>query len=85
MDELKELAASAEHPLTCPVPGCNTVGEKLESVARHLALKHSKLDEFLGDQALVHEKRMVAMSKPKKVRKFFFIIDSINKKLKLYI
>ncbi len=63
MEELKSLIMV---PTKCPE--CNYAGDKLESVARHLALFHHKLDEFLGDSDLVAEKRAKAMSKPKKVR-----------------
>ncbi len=65
MDELKEMIAD---PGSCPDPGCEYVGDKTENVARHLALYHCKLDDFLSDQALVEEKRVKAMTKPKKVR-----------------
>jgi hypothetical protein len=82
MDELKSLI---DDPTQCP--DCNYTGDKLESVARHLALFHQKLDQFLADEALVAEKRSKALSKPKKVRvkgyfpcfhlnflEFFFIV-----------
>ncbi len=34
---------------------------------KHVALGHSKLDEFLADSKLVAAKRAKAMAKPKKV------------------
>ncbi len=65
MDELKAMIVE---PGCCPDPGCEYTGDKTENVARHLALYHSKLDDFLADQALVEERRARAMAKPKKVR-----------------
>ena len=35
-------------------------------MAKHLALGHSKLDDFLSDADLVKTKREIAMNKPKK-------------------
>ena len=61
MPELRQLI---KDPSNCPE--CSYTGDKLE-VARHLALFHCKLDEFLMDDELVAEKRAKAMSKPKKV------------------
>ena len=42
-------------------------GEKPQNVARHIALVHSKLDEFLCDEELVQERRREQMAKPNKV------------------
>ncbi len=64
MDELKEMIAE---PGACPDPGCEYTGDKTENICRHLALYHGKLDDFLNDQALVEEKRVKAMLKPRKV------------------
>ncbi len=66
MDELKAMMAA--DPSRCPEPGCEYMGDKAENIARHLALFHSKLDEFLENGALVDEKRAKAMAKPRKVR-----------------
>lgn len=38
----------------------------VENMAKHLALGHSKLDEFMSDADLVQKKREIAMNKPKK-------------------
>jgi len=62
MDELRNLITD---PSQCPE--CPYTGDKLEAVARHLALYHCKLDEFLKDPELVAAKRAKAMAKPKKV------------------
>ena len=48
-------------------PECNYSGEKSENVARHLALFHGKLDQFLADKDLVLSLRAKVLSKPKKV------------------
>ena len=48
-------------------PECNYTGEKSENVARHLALFHGKLDQFLADKDLVLSLRAKVLSKPKKV------------------
>lgn len=62
---MEELKAYIIDPSKCPE--CSYTGDKLESVARHLALYHQKLDQFLADTDLVAEKRAKAMAKPKKV------------------
>ncbi len=62
---VEELRLLITDPSKCPE--CSYVGEKLESVTRHLALFHCKLDEFLQDDQLVAVKRMKALAKPKKV------------------
>ena len=62
---MEELKAYIIDPSKCPE--CSYTGDKLESVARHLALYHQKLDQFLSDTDLVAEKRAKAMAKPKKV------------------
>ena len=62
---MEELKAYIIDPSKCPE--CSYTGDKLESVARHLALFHQKLDQFLADTDLVAEKRAKAMAKPKKV------------------
>ena len=66
MDELRELVDPMD-PLDCPDPGCAYRGDKIDSVCRHLALFHSKLDEFLSDPDLVAEKKLEVASKPQKV------------------
>ena len=40
---------------------------KIEKMAKHLALGHSKLDELLGDAELLARKQVIAANKPKKV------------------
>ena len=65
MENLRDLMVLGDQ--RCPE--CNYTGDKSESVARHLALYHNKLDLFLEDQDLVAEKRARAMAKPKKVGK----------------
>lgn len=63
MDELRQLI---KDPSQCPE--CSYTGEKLESVSRHLALFHCKLDHFLKDPELVAIKRGKILAKPKKVK-----------------
>ncbi len=41
--------------------------DKVDNVARHIALGHSKLDELLMNTELVQQKRELAMNKPKKI------------------
>ena len=72
MDELKALISD---PTECPDPGCDYKGEKMENTARHLALFHSKLDEYLSNKPLLAEKRVKALTKPKKVWTIFCCKD----------
>ena len=62
MEELRQLI---KDPTQCPE--CSYTGEKVESVSRHLALVHCKLDEFLKDPELVAAKKAKILAKPKKV------------------
>lgn len=64
MDELKAMVVDS---ISCPYSDCEYVGDKAENVARHLALYHCKLDEFLNDQELIDTKRANTLSKPKRV------------------
>ena len=70
---MEELKAYIIDPSKCPE--CSYTGDKLESVARHLALYHQKLDQFLSDTDLVAEKRAKAMAKPKKVSAKYALVS----------
>lgn len=63
-DELRELAMSFPDPQACVL--CEYTTDKMENMLKHLALGHSKLDEFLQDEELVAFKRNKALNKPKK-------------------
>ena len=78
---MEELKAYIIDPSKCPE--CSYTGDKLESVARHLALFHQKLDQFLADTDLVAEKRAKAMAKPKKVccNSLIFSVSRVNRRL----
>ncbi len=65
---LDELRAEVAHPNQCPM--CSYTGEKPESVLRHLALYHGKLDEYLENADLVAAKRTKCLNKPKKVSSY---------------
>ena len=65
MDELREFVQTFPNPNMCAF--CNYVTEKQDNLVKHVALGHSKLDEYLLDDALVAAKRAKAMSKPKKI------------------
>ena len=65
MDELREFVQTFPNPNMCAF--CNYVTEKQDNLVKHVALGHSKLDEYLLDEALVAAKRAKAMSKPKKI------------------
>ncbi len=62
--ELKELIATFPDPKACPQ--CEYTCEKTENLVKHLALGHSKLDEYLMDDALVASKRNKALNKQKR-------------------
>ena len=65
MDELKEIASVFPDPRQCG--WCPYSNPKVEKMAKHLALGHSKLDELLGDQELLARKQIIAANKPQKV------------------
>ena len=65
MEELREYVQSFPNPQGCL--HCDYTADKMENLVKHVALGHSKLDEFLADTELVAAKRARAMSKPKKV------------------
>ncbi len=64
-EELKAIVNEFPDPSKCTQ--CPYVGDSLEKMVKHVALGHSMLDGFLQDEELVAEKRMRALSKPKKV------------------
>ena len=64
-EELKAIVNEFPDPKSCTQ--CSYVGDSLEKMIKHVALGHSMLDGFLQDEELVEEKRMKALTKPKKV------------------
>ena len=64
MDDLREMVSSFPDPTNCSF--CQYTNPKLEKMAKHVALGHSKLDELLQDEDLVIEKQKIAALKPKK-------------------
>ena len=65
MDDLRDMVSSFPDPTNCAF--CQYTNPKLEKMAKHVALGHSKLDELLQDQDLVSEKQKIAAMKPKKM------------------
>ena len=65
MKELMDIVSCLDDPLHCP--DCRFKGEKPQNLARHIALVHSKLDEFLADEALVELRKQEQLMKPNKV------------------
>lgn len=65
MDELREFVQSFPNPNMCAF--CPYGSEKQDNLVKHVALGHSKLDEYLLDDDLVAAKRARSMSKPRKV------------------
>ena len=65
MDELKDIVLSWADPHTCEM--CGYTNQRVDKMAKHLALGHSKLDEFLQNSELVEAKKGAAKSKPKKL------------------
>ncbi len=47
---------------------CPFSSEKLDNLVKHVALGHSKLDEFLSNEQLVADKRERFLTKPKKIQ-----------------
>lgn len=64
MDDLRELVSNFPDPTNCSF--CQYTNPKLEKMAKHVALGHSKLDELLQDEDLLSEKQKIAALKPKK-------------------
>jgi hypothetical protein len=46
---------------------CSYRGERPQNLAKHIALVHAKLDEFLMNPDLVRTRREEILSKPKKI------------------
>ena len=65
MEELKQIVQEFPDPRQCTQ--CPYQGDTMDKMVKHVALGHSMLDGFLQDDELVHEKRIRAMSKPKKM------------------
>ena len=65
MEELREYVMTFPDREACNE--CSYRSEKLDNLVKHVALGHSKLDELLSDEALVSQKKEIAMSKPKKI------------------
>lgn len=55
MEELRAIVNSFDDPQVCNQ--CDYQTDKTDNLVKHLALGHSKLDEFLMDDALVAAKR----------------------------
>ena len=56
MEELRAIVNSFDDPQVCNQ--CDYQTDKMDNLVKHLALGHSKLDEFLVDENLVASKRM---------------------------
>ena len=65
MDELREIVGSFPSNVECQL--CPYKTNKADNLVKHIALGHSKLDEFLKDEDLVQQKRAKAMATPRKV------------------
>jgi len=63
--ELREMVLSLHDPRSCAV--CPYTSDKIENMAKHLALGHSKLDELMQNDDLVQQKRNEILSRPRKV------------------
>jgi len=66
MDDLREQVMEFANPRQCEF--CPYTNDKIEKMAKHIALGHSKLDELLGDPVLLEKKQKIAANKPKKVQ-----------------
>ncbi len=64
MDELRELVSTFDDPHACNA--CSYTSDKVDSLVKHIALGHSKLDELLMDEQLVAMKRDQVLSKMKR-------------------
>ena len=65
MNELLDHVATLPDNLACS--RCSYRGERPQNLAKHIALVHAMLDEFLRDNDLVQVRRAEIMSKPKKI------------------
>ena len=65
MDELRDYVLSFPDTQSCNE--CTYKSDKLDNLAKHVALGHSKLDTLLQDEALLSQKRDIAQSKMKKI------------------
>ena len=65
MDDLRAMVSNFPDPTHCAF--CEYTNPKLEKMAKHVALGHSKLDELLQNEDLVMEKRAKALAKPRRV------------------
>ena len=65
VDELRAIVQEFADPGQCPQ--CPYTADSNEKMVKHVALGHSMLDSLLQDESLLEHKRMVALSKPKKV------------------
>ena len=62
MEELRAIVNNEfEDPQVCNQ--CDYQTDKMDNLVKHLALGHSKLDEFLMDEELVASKRMQYFNK----------------------
>ena len=66
MDDLRELVMEFSNTSQCEF--CPYTNHKIEKMAKHIALGHSKLDELLSDQDLLEKKQQIAANKPKKAQ-----------------
>ena len=65
MEELRTIVNNEfEDPQVCNQ--CDYQTDKMDNLVKHLALGHSKLDEFLMDEELVASKRMQYFNSGKK-------------------
>lgn len=65
IEELRDYVLSFANPLACNE--CTYASDKLDNLARHVALGHARLDVLLQDESLVAHKREIVLRKPKKV------------------
>jgi hypothetical protein len=65
MNELLDHVASLNDHLQCQQ--CNYRGEKPQNLAKHIALVHNMLDDFLQNEELLEYRRNEARAKPKKI------------------
>ena len=66
MDELRDIVRTFTDQKQCPE--CMYINDKMDKMAKHIALGHSKMDEFLQNEQLVESKKDLALSKDKKIR-----------------
>ena len=65
MNELLDHVATLPDNYACSK--CSYKGERPQNLAKHIALVHSMLDEFLKNDELVKVRRSEIMAKPKKI------------------